>query len=223
MIKAVIFDMDGTLIDSEPIHDIIRTNTLLSLGFADGNSQKYKDMAVGVDMSVFWNKIFKENNLPYDNKEYALKHFIGLENYIRENDIKINAGAYELMEYLKSQAIDMSIASASVKVFVDFIVKFKGFDKYVKYWTNGECVNRAKPAPDIYLLTLEKLGLRPEECIAIEDTGVGVQSAVSAGIKCVGFKDANVVSEQDLTKCSLIVSDLKDVIPFLQKLNAQKN
>ena len=105
----------------------------------------------------------------------------------------------------------LAVASTNHKKIVEYNLSKMGIHDYFEFITSGfdECKNQ-KPAPDIYLLTAQKLNLKPSECLIIEDSSSGVESAKRAGIKCVGFTNGKI-NIQDLSKADLIIEDFDNL------------
>ena len=104
----------------------------------------------------------------------------------------------------------MGLASSNNEDAVEAIKNKFGLDKYIEVFTNGEAVTKGKPHPEIFLLTAGQLGLKPEECLVIEDSRNGVLAAKAAGMKCVGFRNKNS-GVQDLSEADLIVGSYKEL------------
>ncbi len=94
-------------------------------------------------------------------------------------------------------------------------IKYMGWEDYFPVVVCGNETQRAKPYPDVYLSALEKLNVNADEALAVEDSGSGSKSALAAGVSCIGFLGENVVDKQDLSLCSAIVSDMKDILSFI--------
>ena len=188
--KALIFDMDGTIINSEHIwkqatRDLIESKgVILSDEDHDTLNERLKGLAVRGSCSI----IKEQHNLPHDledlmreKKQRALDlyrngvTFIeGFENFhkkVLEHNLKTG---------IATSADDMTLRAALDRLKLDLY-----FGEHIY---GISCVNDVyKPAPDIYLHTAEKLGIDPKECIAIEDSHYGVQAAVNAGMFCIGI------------------------------------
>ncbi|CAM4428404.1 HAD family hydrolase [Paenibacillus alkaliterrae] len=206
--KAFIFDMDGVIIDSEPIHFDIDVKTMNFFGVTI--SPHELDEFVGMTNPEMWKILKQKFNLLHsvsDIIEYQLSSKIEL---IRTNEIGPINGIYELILELKKHNIVLGIASSSpIKFINEVLLKFKILD-YFDCIVSGEEVAKGKPEPDVYLEAARLLGVDPSECIVLEDSRNGIQSAKSAGMKCIGFINKNS-GNQDLSKADIIVNSIRDI------------
>lgn len=218
MVKAVIFDMDGVIIDSEPIQS--KSWELL-----------LKERSI--------EPILKKNGLihevgPTDNSSYTEileRHGINLEELedikIRRREIFVNLfkkevdpnpGFNELIKFLKEKKIKLAVASNRLIDYVHLMLDCVKAKKFFETIISPDSKVKRKPAPDIYLKTASNLGVKPEFCLAIEDSETGVVSAKSAGMKCIALI-TKWTKNHDLSKADRIVNSLKDInLSFLNSL-----
>lgn len=206
--KAVIFDMDGVIIDSEPIHFEVDKQTFKDLGYNVSVEELGK--YVGTTNEYMLTEIKKKYNINKSIEEIISYKVEMTKRKVMESNLEPIEGIKELLSELKNKDIPTAIASSSPRDFIDVVVsKFK-LKNYFKFIVSGEEVKRGKPAPDIYFETAKKLGINPRDCIVIEDSKNGVLAAKTAGMKCIGFQNANS-GNQDLSKADIIVNSIKDV------------
>jgi len=185
MIKAIVFDMDGTLINSIPLYLAIYERALCKeLGLSDCKDtilkqfgKNSRDIMLGVleEMNIDPVKVDIDAILAGIRKEFM--EGIG--------EILLIPGAREALERLKPK-YKIALATSSRIRYVGRILTNLGLEQYFDAVVTADEVMRAKPAPDIYLLAAKKLGVRPSECVAIEDAAPGVESAKGAGMKVIG-------------------------------------
>ncbi len=205
MLKAVIFDMDGVIVDSEPIHFEVDKRVLKKCGFIVNDDVLYP--YVGVSNPEVWKDLKEKYYLPL-----SVEELLKLQSELKAeilNEIKIEAidGIKELLNELKHRKILTAVASSSPRAYIETILERIGIREYFKVILSGEEVPRGKPYPDIFLKTAEMLRVDPEECIVIEDSTNGVKAALSAGMKCIGYANLNSGS-QDLSSASIIVDSI---------------
>ena len=215
---AVIFDMDGVLVDSNPYH-----------------VQKWADL-------------LKDRNIPFDEKklprqilgqrnDYAFRLFFGsemgeeemrrLEARLEENfrqAFRLRAkplpGLEALILQLGAADVPVALASSAMPQNIEFIVDALGFRPYFRSIMSGDDVHLPKPHPEIYLKTAERLGVDPAACIAFEDSFVGIESVKSAGMKCVAISSTFPAEELRIgTSADLVASDFQKIsLPLLRSL-----
>ncbi len=202
MIKAVIFDNDGTILDSEEIHHSIERQIVEKYG--KKIPEELIDELRGRTENVFWKTICKELGLEIDWQELKKQK---AEIYIKKlEELRLFSGAKELIKSLKEKGIKVAVASSTQKEWLNKILKIHRLDFDVVI--SGEFIEKSKPEPDIYLVAAEKLDLKPEECLAIEDTVSGVEAVKRAGMKCVAV--THTFSKDKLKEADYIISNLKE-------------
>ena len=206
--KAVIFDMDGVLIDSEPLHVLSDTTLLdrLHIDIPENHLHKF----VGVTNPVMWKELIAEFNIQTDLEEILNMHLsLKLKLLKKGNYVPID-GVTELLQLLYSNDIPIAIASSSPSMFIKEVIKLLKLEKYIKVWVSAENVKESKPKPDVFLKAAELLKAVPEKCVAIEDSTNGVASVKNAGMKCIGYKNTNS-GVQDLSRADIIVDRIQDI------------
>jgi HAD superfamily hydrolase (TIGR01509 family) len=208
MLKAVIFDMDGVIIDSEPIHFEIDKRILRMCGINADDEMLLP--YVGVTNPYMWNDLKQKYELPMSVDELMkLQSDIKIQVFSKSGLEAID-GIKELLADLKHHNIISAVASSSPRFFIETVLKSTNIREFFSDILSGEEVERGKPFPDIFLKTAEMLGVSPEECIVIEDSEHGVKAALAAGMKCIGFTNPNSGS-QDLSRASSIVSSISEL------------
>lgn len=208
-LAAVIFDLDGTLVDSEFAWGVSFKNILKTLGVETSEDHPQE---TGVDVKTNWQRLIEKfkisTNLTLDELEFLT--FKELENHIEEIDIK--DGAFEFIGNLKDQGYMIGLATSTNWTIVDKIFEHFGMADFFDSVTTGEEVQNPKPAPDIYLLAAEKLGTEPQDCLVIEDSPSGVSSAVEANMKVIAISEDDDEDER-LDQANLIVENFGKITP----------
>lgn len=205
MLKAVIFDMDGVLVDSEPFHFEVDKRVLKKCGFIANDD--ILNPYVGVSNPEMWKDLKEKYNLIL-----SVEELLKLQSELRMdalNEKKIEAidGIQELLNELKQNKIITAVASSSSRFFIEAILDALRIREYFAVILSGEEVQRGKPYPDIFLKTAEMLRVSPQECVVIEDSTNGVKAALSAGMKCIGYANLNS-GLQDLSSAYTIVDSI---------------
>ncbi len=188
MIQAVIFDHDGTLVDSEGRHYEL-WQEVLSPYDIDFTAEEYIKEHSGIPTIKNAEILISKYSLPLTAQAlYDLKDVM-VEQSVTGKAFELLPDVLETMESFQAHKLDMAIATGAGFREVNSSVNAHGFDRYIQCFATSEEVAKGKPAPDVYLLAAKKLGVAPANCIAIEDSNNGLQSAIAAGIPCVVVKN----------------------------------
>ena len=208
MINAVIFDLDGVLIDSEPMHCSADNQLLTKLGIE--TPENYLDRFAGWTDAAMWTAIKADYNITKSIAELKKLQLPIKLKLLQESQFQAMPGAVELLEKIKSDNIPIAIASSSPKLFIEAVLKKIKIEKYFAFLVSGEEVANSKPEPDIFLKASRLLAVNPAECLVVEDSKSGTIAAKRAGMKCIGYQNPNS-GNQDLSKADIILGDLKDI------------
>ena len=183
--KAVIFDMDGVLVDSQPYHFKADIETMSEYGVV--KDQKFYEKFAGTltsDRMRILKDLFKLD-IPVEEMVKKREDMI-LEIMARE-DIKPVSGIPEFLKSIKNRGLKTAVASSSGYDLIGLILSRLGISEYFDSITSGNDVKRGKPDPDVFLLAAERIGVNPRECFVVEDSENGVKAAKSAGMKALGY------------------------------------
>ncbi|OOM74537.1 2-deoxyglucose-6-phosphate phosphatase [Clostridium puniceum] len=206
--KAVIFDMDGVIIDSEPIHLEVDIQTMKDL---DCNISKEElNKYVGTTNEYMFTDIKNRYKINKSIEEIISYRVEIAKRKIIKSDLEPIEGIRELLKDLKNKNIPAAIASSSPRDFIEVVVSKFRLNDYFSYIVSGEEVANGKPAPDVYIETAKKLGIPPKDCIVIEDSKNGVLAAKAASMNCIGFQNINS-GDQDLSKADFIVKSIAEI------------
>ncbi len=205
---GAIFDLDGVMVDTEPIYFKAMQEMAKKRGKDFTLKIKKRVMGTGGLMSM---KIMKENlGLRESPEELLAERGEIYGRLLREQGIRPMPGLFKVLTLLKEMGFDLAIASSSRRKWIELALKELGIAKEFKVIVSGEEVKEAKPAPDIFLLAVSRLGLKRERCFILEDTLVGVEAARRAGIKCIAIPN-QYNRDEDFSCATLVVSGLGEI------------
>ncbi len=209
-IKAVIFDLDGTLVDSMWIWEDIDIEFLASYGLEHPKSfQKDLNGMSFTETAMY----FKERFLIPDSVEEIKRIWNAMAYDKYANEVPLKNGVLEFVKTLKSKGIKLGIASSNSIELVSTVIKRFHMETYFDTINTSCEVPKGKPAPDIYLLAAKMLKVKPEECLVFEDVMQGILAAKSANMKVCAVDDAYSVDtlEEKAAVADYYIRDYKDL------------
>ena len=209
MIKAVIFDMDGVIMDSEPIHYKIE-KAILKNNFNEPFEFKDHARFVGQTTQDLWRTICKERNLSQGFEILSLLDNADYMQELKSGDIQPVPGVIGLIEKLHENGIPMIVASSAIRQNIEVVLDRFEITKYFQGYVSGQDVVLTKPNPDIFLKAAEKLNIAPDKCLVIEDAKHGIEAAKAADMFCIGYRNKNS-GDQDLSKADMIVDEINEI------------
>lgn len=208
MNKAVIFDMDGVIVDTEPLTDQHAVHFMSELGIdipADFN-----DKFRGRTSMDFCRGIIEQFKLDKSVDELViLLRDSHLKFVITHPELKLIEGIEDLIYKAHKKNLGLAVASSASPKRINAILDLFEIKKYFKVIVSGDDAKKGKPDPEIFLVAARKLNVKPENCVVIEDSENGVLAARSAGMRCIGFAGMPH-NKSDLLKADLVVKDFSD-------------
>jgi beta-phosphoglucomutase len=205
---AVIFDMDGVIIDSNPFHKISLRQFCEKYGYHLSDQELISKIYGRTNkdwIANLFGALSKEELSRYGEEKEALFR------EIYKNDISALRGLPEFLERLKEKNIPIAIGTSAPRSNVDFVLASTGLEKYFSVILDESNVEQGKPNPEIYLKVAAKLGYEPSRCIVFEDSLSGVESAQRAGAKVVGV--ATTHSFNELNHTDFVIQDFANLDP----------
>lgn len=219
MIKAIIFDMDGLLIDSEMISYKCYRDFLKEYNLSFTLEDYIKDYP-GRTLIKSLNFIKDHYHLDFD-LEKGVQIFRDLEDYHVQNDgVPLKEGALNLLNYLKQNNYKTIVATSSRKERALNLLDTLHVLPYFNDFVFGTEVEHSKPAPDIFLKACEKLDVLPNEALVLEDSEAGIDSAFQANIPVICIPDLKNPDAVHKEKTACLLNSLDEVIDYIEKSNA---
>jgi sugar-phosphatase len=184
--EAIIFDMDGLLVDSETIWNVAETEMFEAHGFS--YTAEVRALIVGLRLDEMMTKMKTVYDLPQTETELATELTDRMIEIIPKN-VKPQPGAHELIQYVAERDFTRAIASSSPMSIIDAILDSQGWGDVFPRRFSADDDMRGKPAPDVYLRAAAGLGANPANCLALEDSPNGARAAVAAGMTCFAVPD----------------------------------
>ncbi|HJQ75414.1 MAG TPA: HAD family phosphatase [Gaiellaceae bacterium] len=210
MIDAVVFDLDGVLLQSEEVWDAVRERYVRGRG--GRYDEEVQRAMMGMSAPEWSRYLHEEAGVPGEpaeiNRDVVERM---LEAYRRE--LPLLPGAVEAVRRA-AEEFPLALASSSNREVFEEVLRLAGLAEYFRATVSSEEVARGKPAPDVYLEAARRLGVEPERCAAVEDSHAGIRSAKSAGMRVVAIPNASYPPDEE----ALALADV--VLPSLDDLTA---
>jgi HAD superfamily hydrolase (TIGR01509 family) len=216
VIAAVVFDLDGLLIDSEQVWDDVRENLARERGgrYDEGSQRDMMGMS-----SVEWSRYMHERVGLADSPEEINRIVVErmLQRY--EAGPPWIPGAIEAVHRIAA-AFTLGLASSSNRVLIDAVLAAGGITGLFRATVSSEEVARGKPAPDVYLEAARRLGADPAACVAIEDSHSGIRSAKAADMTCIAIPNAHFPPGEAAAEADVLLVSLDELTPAAVTLAA---
>jgi HAD superfamily hydrolase (TIGR01509 family) len=204
--KAVIFDMDGVIVDSEPRHERAFLEVLAEIGYGDRHGMRFADYIGRTDQDLWVDFVSKHKPAQPLEELLAMKRRRVVE--ILRRDQPLFEGLLELVEVLAGK-YRLGLASGSERMVVEEVLALRGLRKFFSATVSGSDIKRGKPAPDIFLQAAELLGVLPRECCVIEDSKPGVAAGLAAGMRVIAITNTHPAKE--LQNATWVVSHCREI------------
>ena len=209
MIQTVIFDMDGVIVDTEPVHHFAYYQHFNELSI-EVSDEMYRSFTGNSTRNIF-QKLKAQFDLQEDVEDLILrKRHLFNEAFDLKEDLYLIDGVEDLIKDLHANGIQLIVASSASNVTINRVFTRFNLHQYFTHIVSGEDFPKSKPHPAIFEHAAS-LSIAPKEnCIVIEDSTNGIQAAVSAGIYCVGY-DSFHSKDQDLSKANVVIRHFNEL------------
>lgn len=186
MVKAVIFDFDGVIVKSEPLHYRTFRQILAPLGIRINRARWYKEFAGTGSRSII-SRLFAEHGIEEDVEEYVQRRKRLYADYVKKDGLRPNKGLRRFLTRLKTLDIRTAIASGGHNSNIELVLSKIGMSGMFDAVVGSADVKRSKPDPEVFIVAARKLHMKPAECVVVEDSIPGTEAACRAGMKVVCF------------------------------------
>ncbi len=209
MMKAVLFDFDGVVVRSEPLHKKTFLELLSPYKVKVSDERWYREFA-GTGSRHIFEVLVKEYGIAEDVDSLVQRRKELYEGYLRSGALKAMPGVKGFLGALRRLGIKAAIVSGSHRTNVELAVSILGLGGYFDIIVSGDDIKSRKPDPGPFLHAATMLGLRPEECVVLEDSRSGMAAARAAGMRLVCVKSHPAV---DSSACSMSIKDFRGLRP----------
>lgn len=211
MIKTVIFDMDGVIVDTEPVHYFAYQQHFAQLGIAV-DDQLYATFTGNSTRNIY-EKLVSQFRLTDEVADLVLaKRALFNDAFDSKEDLEMLEGVSDLIQSLYQEGFQLILASSSAKVTIGRVFNRFKLHQYFSHVVSGEDFPRSKPDPAIFQKAVQLSGNDASECIVIEDSTNGIKAAKSAGIFTIGYKSVHT-KLQDYTLADMVINHFNELNP----------
>lgn len=217
-IKAVLFDMDGLMVDTESLSTEAFINSAKAQGYNMTKEETLKVLGfTKANIYQFWIDYFQGTNV--DGKKLVDDHYEYIENVLYTVGPEKMPYVEELLKYLKENNYKIAVASSSDTADIKNNLGKTKLEKYIDEIASGAEVENGKPAPDVFLLAAKRLGVDPKDCLILEDSKAGIKAGKASGAMVFMVPDMFTVDKECEDTADRILTNLGEVIGILEGKN----
>lgn len=206
---AFIFDMDGVIIDSEPIHSRVKMDTFrhFGLAFEEPELVSYMGRTSGAIFGDVIARAGRTDITPEELTAYKHRHYLEI---LKSGKIEPVSGTVALIRSLHEAGVPLGLATSSWSEVMNTVLEQFGIRQYFSSVLSGGDLPASKPDPAIYRISAERLGAEPQHCMVLEDTASGVLAAKRAGMYCIAYRNPHS-GNQDLSLADRVVEKIEEI------------
>lgn len=217
-IKAVLFDMDGLMVDTESLSTEAFINSAKAQGYNMTKEETLKVLGfTKANIYQFWIDYFQGINV--DGKKLVDDHYEYIENVLYTVGPEKMPYVEELLKYLRENNYKIAVASSSDTADIKNNLEKTKLEKYIDKIASGAEVENGKPAPDVFLLAAKRLGVDPKDCLILEDSKAGIKAGKASGAMVFMIPDMYTVDKECEDTADRILTNLGEVIEILEGKN----
>jgi len=218
MVKGVLFDMDGTMFDTEPVSERCWKKAATDFGYEI--SDELMNSLFGKNLLSIKQMIRQALEIDEEVERITERRYEYYRKFLLEDEIPKKEGLMEILEYLKEHSIPAAVCTSTEKETAEIALKRSGVYEYFTGFVYGDMVEKSKPDPQGFHKAAQLIGVTPETCLVIEDSSNGVLAGKAAGGFVIYIPDVVDVSETVKEGITLEAKNLTQVIGWLEKMNA---
>jgi HAD superfamily hydrolase (TIGR01509 family) len=212
-VEAVIFDMDGTLLDSEAVYTVGLQDAARSLGLDLPLALCHATVGItGPERE----RMLQEHFGPGFDGAAFLGHFTASVRRQLSARVPLKAGVVELLDFLATQGLPLAVATSARRLTAERNLGRAGLLDRFRTLATRDDVERTKPAPDLYLEAARRLGVAPRQCVAVEDSSIGILAAHAAGMRALMVVDILPPTDEARARCLHVAADLHEVLTLVR-------
>jgi len=218
MIKAVLFDFDGVIVNSEPLHLRSFRMLLKPLGVRISTERWYREFT-GIGSRAIMAALFRDFGIPGDTSGWVEKRKKLYQQLVEEGKLKTIPGVRAFLRMLKRRRILTAIVSGGHGENIRVVLRRLGLEMFFNTVVALEDVQNRKPHPEGFELAMQRLGVKPHECIAIEDSPNGIAAATASGSAVICIRSPAPIN---VRSCNWIIRDFRDICNSKQETGNRK-
>ena len=213
MERVILFDMDGVLVNTEPLHYRLWKQVFAERGI-DLRFEAYKG-CIGANGKRLMELVLEHYGLDFrGDKSFFDRYYQLKEENLRYGDIPRVESVPETLDALQKRGYRMAVASSSTQDYIELCTDRVGIAPFFDVRFSAERAKNTKPAPDVFLAAAERMNARPEECVVVEDSRNGSLAAKAAGMRCIGFVNPDS-GDQDLSAADTLIHSFRQLLDVL--------
>ena len=213
MERVILFDMDGVLVNTEPLHYRLWKQVFSERG-VELSFEAYKG-CIGANGKRLMELVLEHYGLDFRGEKSLFDRYYQLkEENLRHGDIPRVEGVSETLLQLQKRGYRMAVASSSTQDYIKLCTDRVGIAHFFDVRFSAERVKNTKPAPDVFLAAAERMNARPAECVVVEDSTNGTRAAKAAGMRCIGLCNPDS-GDQDLSAADVLIHSFRDLLDVL--------
>ena len=213
MERVILFDMDGVLVNTEPLHYRLWKQVFSERG-VELSFEAYKG-CIGANGKRLMELVLEHYGLDFRGEKSLFDRYYQLkEENLRHGDIPRVEGVSETLLQLQKRGYRMAVASSSTQDYIELCTDRVGIAHFFDVRFSAERVKNTKPAPDVFLAAAERMNARPAECVVVEDSTNGTRAAKAAGMRCIGLCNPDS-GDQNLSAADVLIHSFRDLLDVL--------